>query len=247
MAVCENCGQPVTETYCGHCGQKRMPERLSFGFLWHELFHFFTHIEKGFFHTTWQMVRSPGRMVMAYIGGRRKQYQSPVSYFLIWTTILILTLYAISSLFGPNTAIDYKEYFGPGKSTAYTLRHLGFMLMIIIPFQSLHFYLLIARPRYNYIESVVMLTYVIGTIIFLQFIFALGSVVFYALTGRAVDLLYSDACKAGIAIWFTVDFLRHYTLRHKVIRGIAVVLLIAVTFNVYRLLVVPQITSFILH
>ena len=118
------------------------------------------------------MLRSPGSMVISYVDGKRSVYQSPVSYFLIWVAAFIFAVFALVKLFGEGTIIEYGDYFGPGASTGFAISNLSVMLAFIVPIQALYLFLLITRKRYNYMESVVMITYAVGTIIFLQFIFA---------------------------------------------------------------------------
>ncbi|MGB3077308.1 MAG: hypothetical protein WBB36_18420, partial [Chitinophagales bacterium] len=71
MNHCKNCGHPVKDLYCGHCGQKLILDRITFGYLWSELFHFFTHIEHGFIFTSFKMLTAPGKTVSAFIDGKR--------------------------------------------------------------------------------------------------------------------------------------------------------------------------------
>ncbi|HEY6064396.1 MAG TPA: DUF3667 domain-containing protein, partial [Chitinophagaceae bacterium] len=87
MRHCKNCGEELHGTYCSHCGQKAREERITFRFIWTEAIHFFTHIEHGFLFTSWSMLVRPGATVKNFIEGKRKPYQSPVSYFLVWTAV----------------------------------------------------------------------------------------------------------------------------------------------------------------
>src|SRR4030095_1775077 len=105
MEYCKNCGSELHDVYCAHCSQKASSERITFIYLLHEIFHFFTHVERGFLYTSWHMLTAPGKTVKEYIGGRRRIHQSPISYFIIWTTVYILLLYWIEQGFGENAAI----------------------------------------------------------------------------------------------------------------------------------------------
>src|SRR5690242_19557317 len=102
MRVCKNCGAHVNGTYCSHCGQKITLERISFHYISHEVTHFFTHFEKGFAFTSWNMLAKPGKVVTEFVEGKRKKYQPPVSFFLIWITIYLLLLYVVQKIFGEN-------------------------------------------------------------------------------------------------------------------------------------------------
>ena len=179
MHHCKNCGNAVKDAYCSHCGQKTKVERITFSYLSGELFHFFTHIEHGFLFTSWQLLASPGKTIKGFLEGKRKNYQSPVSYFLVWTTIYILTLYWIEVTFGENVVINYKDYFGPSSATKLAISHLSLVLTIVIPFQALYLLLLATKGQYNYFEMLVAAIYVMGSIIMLQFVFAVVAFFFH--------------------------------------------------------------------
>ena len=247
MVICKNCGANVTGSYCSHCGQHASPERISLRYIWDEVFHFFTHIQHGFLFTTWQMLREPGPMVVSYIDGKRKSYQSPISYFLIWVAAFIFTLYILVQLFGENAVIDYHNYFGPGASTAFAISNLSIMLAFIVPIQAIYLYLLITRRRYNYMESGAIMIYAVGTIIFLQLVFAIIALLQFLVTKTALPLQYSDVLKAGYFIWFSISIVNTLQLRQRGLRAIVFLLLATGTFTVWRLYVVPSVTALLMH
>lgn len=232
--TCKNCQYPLNDRYCAHCGQKADTGRITFSFLLHELLHFFTHLEKGFLFTTKRMVLNPGEAITAFVAGSRKRYQPPVSYFLIWISVLFLTLYLLEMLFGENVAINYREYFGPGASTHFAIRHLALVLTVVIPFQALYLKILITGRRYYFAECLVVAVYVLGTIIFFQFVFALLALLIHLLTGNSVDIHYSDSFKMGYMLWFTTSFVRRFPVKHKVVRVLAFVILAFGTFTLWR-------------
>jgi hypothetical protein len=247
MELCKNCGLPVKDQYCSHCGQKVNIPRISFGYVIHEIFHFFTHLEKGFLFTSGSMLINPGYAILSYIDGKRKKYQPPVSYFLIWTTIFILTLYFFERAFGENVVISYNDYFGPGHTTNYAISHLSIMLTLIIPFQSFYLYLLVMQKRYHFFETLVAGIYAVGTIIFLQFVFAILSLCYFLLFSSSVDLRYSDGFKVIYFIWFTISLLRQFAISWKPVRGILFVLLAGATFTAWRLYGVPALAGLFMN
>jgi len=247
MEKCKNCGNLIEHEYCGYCGQEVHVERITFTYIVHDVFHFFTHMEKGFVYTTLRMLVSPGTVVIDYVRGKRKRYQSPVSYFLIWTTIFILTLYLFVKTFGEDAVIDYKDYFGPGMNTTFAISNLSLILAVIVPVQAFHLFLVILRPKYNYFESLVMAIYAVGTIIFLQFVFAILSLLVYSTTQHPADLRYSDIFKGAFLIWFTYRLLQKVNISNKILRGIVFLLLAIATFTAWRLFGVPWIASWFVH
>jgi len=185
--------------------------------------------------------------VIGYVEGKRKKYQSPISYFLIWTSIFILTLYLFVKTFGEKSVIDYRDYFGPGMDTPFAISNLSLILAIIVPVQALHLYLTLMRPKYNYFESLVMAVYAVGTIIFLQFVFALLSLLIFSLTQHPADLRFSDLFKASYLVWFTWCVTSHLDVTHKVVRGLLFLVLAVATFTLWRLFGVPMIAEWFVN
>ncbi|HET7000270.1 MAG TPA: DUF3667 domain-containing protein [Puia sp.] len=239
MKHCLNCGKPVHDLYCAHCGQQTRPERINFSFLSRETFHFFTHLDKGFLYTSFQMITHPGRTVKAFIDGKRKNYQSPISYFLFWTTVFVLFLLLIEKIFGVNRVIDYEGYFGPGSDTRLAISNLSIVLLVVIPFQSFYLYLLVTKKRYNYFETMVAILYALGTVILFQFLFAVFALFYHAVTSRPVTLQISDTFKIVYLIWFILDTIRLYQVNHKLIRAMSFITLAFGTFTLWRLYGLP--------
>jgi hypothetical protein len=246
MESCKNCGKELLGAYCYQCGQKARTARISWKYLLGELLHFFTHLEKGFFHTGIQMLMNPGALVIRFLEGKRKEYQPPVSYFLVWTAIFILLLLAMEFVFGKNQVILYNDYYGPGRSTEYAIRHLTYILIAIFPFISVYFWIFAANFKYNYFESLITVFYVIGTILLLQCVFVIMAIVIHLITNKSVNLLYSDSLKILFVSWFAYSFLKLFPVKHKLIRGIVFVLLSFGSFTFWRIVVYPWLAALII-
>ncbi|HLO82573.1 MAG TPA: DUF3667 domain-containing protein [Chitinophagaceae bacterium] len=239
MKTCKNCGKKSDGNYCSHCGQKLALERISLHYIVHEIFHFFTHLEKGFLFTTVHLLTNPGTTAINYIEGKRKPYQPPVSYFLVWITIYLLSLYGLEKIFGENRVIDYENYFGPGASTRYAISHLSIVLTTVAPFQALYIYLLAARPRLNYFETLVTVIYGLGTIIALQFLFVVLAVLSFSFSGQPIPLIYSDLFKIGYIIWMIFSLGKQLHIRHKLLKLFLIIILMFGTFTIWRTALLP--------
>ena len=241
MEYCKNCGSELYDVYCGHCGQKAGTERITFIHLLNESFHFLTHVEHGFLYTSWHMLTVPGKTVREYIYGKRRIHQSPISYFVIWTTIYILFLYWIERRFGENAIIDYKEYYGPVATTRFAITHLNTVLIVMIPFLTLYLWLLVTRKQYYYFETIIASIYAFGTVILLQFVFAVGAVIVHLLNGASVNLGISDVLKIGYIICFAFDFVKLFPVKHKFIRATVFIILAFGTLTLWRIYGLPLI------
>lgn len=244
MKQCKNCGSSIHGLYCSRCGQKASTGRITFSYLWHEVFHYFSHIEKGFLFTSLHLIYEPGKTVKNFVDGKRKNHQPPISYFIIWTTIYILFLYSLEKYFGENTVINYQEYFGPATTTKYAISHLSLVLTFVIPLQALYLYILITRNTFNYFESMVAAIYSLGTVILFQFLFAVIALLVHLISSKSVDLRISDSFKILYLMWFITDLIRHFPVKLKVLKAIAFLILAFGTFTLWRLYGFPAIARF---
>src|SRR4051794_24556688 len=87
---CRYCNTMGAGNFCSACGQKFKTERLTLGLIFHEAFHFFTHLDHGFPYTLKRLLKSPGTMQKEYVDGVRLKYQKPFSMFFLCATVAAL-------------------------------------------------------------------------------------------------------------------------------------------------------------
>src|SRR5687768_13384097 len=93
--VCRSCGYIGQGKYCQECGLSYEQKRISLSGLLHDVFHVFTHLDKGFGYTLKMLIVAPGKMQKTYIEGDRARHQKPFSMFLICATLAALSRYWI--------------------------------------------------------------------------------------------------------------------------------------------------------
>lgn len=82
-ARCQNCGNEVTQRYCGACGQRAEPPV-------HSLMHFsrvatedLTHADSRLWRTLTALLFRPGFLTAEFLAGRRARYLPPVRLYLV--------------------------------------------------------------------------------------------------------------------------------------------------------------------
>ena len=243
MKRCKNCGELTNGIYCSNCGQKPLPERITFHYIAHETVHFFTHADKGFVFTSWSLLRTPGVVVKEFIDGKRKNYQKPVSYYLIWIALYSLILYLLEKAFGENKVVSFADYFGPGETTKFAISHLNIVLTLLLPVQAVYVYFFLMYGQYNYVEALVAVLYAIGTVILLQTVFVLMCLIWYMITGNSVSVIWSDILKILYIAWAFIGLAKALTIRAKYVRAVIAILLLMGTFTAWRLYVSPGFAS----
>lgn len=89
MIHCKNCEINFNSNYCPNCGQKNSVGNLTLHEVMHEFWHGITHTDKGILNLLKSLFLTPKEVYFGYFSGQRKKYFSPVTFFLIATTIYI--------------------------------------------------------------------------------------------------------------------------------------------------------------
>jgi hypothetical protein len=96
---CENCGNEVTQRYCGACGQ-RLEAPV------HSLWHFsrvatedLTHADSRVWRTLWALLFKPGYLTSEFLAGHRAHYLPPVRLYLVLSVAFFLVASAVPTRF----------------------------------------------------------------------------------------------------------------------------------------------------
>ena len=88
--LCDNCGAPVTQKYCGNCGQRVEPPVHS---LWHflqEATEDLTHADSRLWRTLGALLFRPGFLTREFLDGRRARYLPPVRLYLVLSVLFFM-------------------------------------------------------------------------------------------------------------------------------------------------------------
>jgi hypothetical protein len=210
--ICLNCNALVNENYCSRCGQKAEVKRLSWHNLVEEVFHFFTHIEKGFLKTTTQLIIHPGRLCKDYLDGKRKAYHKPVSFLLIWITLYLFIWYLSDHL--THFENSYTSTLVTWDFSTITLlqKYRSLIDILILPVTALLNWLIMGRPRLNYVEVLCISFYLFS----FTFLFHIIHIIISSLLGiNYKNDIGEYIAVAFVAIWgfyACYDFYKQYNI-----------------------------------
>lgn len=96
---CQNCGNQVTQRYCGACGQRLEPPV-------HSLWHFsqvatedLTHADSRLWRTLGALLFKPGHLTAEFLAGRRARYLPPLRLYLVLSVVFFLVASAVGTRF----------------------------------------------------------------------------------------------------------------------------------------------------
>ena len=162
--TCLNCGTEISDQFCPHCGQKKEVKRLTWHSLVHEVAHFLSHIEEGFIKTSVQLVYRPGRTIREYLEGKRKTYYKPVALYLVWATIFLITHNLVTRWMHYEAKTVGNFLFFNHETGNYFVQHRNIFELLLLPIMALFAWLIITRPKMNYIETLALGIYMFSVL-----------------------------------------------------------------------------------
>jgi hypothetical protein len=107
VPYCLNCHHPMGDDnkFCPNCGQENRDSHITLHDLWHEVTHYFTHVDNKIFVTIRDLL-IPGKLTEEFFRGHRKRYVPPITLFFVLGIILP---YVFSQMFKPDKTNDLNK------------------------------------------------------------------------------------------------------------------------------------------
>ena len=206
MKPCINCGHESDSPYCPNCGQKMEVRRVTIRGISGEFISKWIGFDTQFGRTIVGMVIKPGEVINGYLEGNRTKYIGPLGFIVVMTALLLISF----DLFGLEVQDFLKENqstFQGGieqdisaqqlafqqKINTFIAQNFRFFSAVLIPFWGIGLWFFYRKRGLNYIERIVVATYLSCQGIWLTIV----GLAFMALTGKlnslillAVSILY---------------------------------------------------------
>ncbi len=182
LQTCKACSVKGTGNYCSVCGEKYITKRITLHGLFHEVFHFFTHFDKGLPLTVKQLIVKPGVPQKSYVEGVRSLYQKPFSMFFICASLSALAMYYINYV--------VVHYLNGGDSQEVNFFHKYWVLLqtCMLPIYIFITYIIFKRSKYNYAETAILQLYLFSMIFLILIIIHLLKLIWPDIQTRYIEL-----------------------------------------------------------
>ena len=212
LQTCKSCAQTGSGKYCSACGQQYDTRRISVKSLLHDVFHLFTHVERGFLYTLKQLIVQPGTMQREYIEGIRSRYQKPFSMFIICASVNALLRYWLFAYLGETgQAVYFHEY-------------QILMFILLMPVFTCINWLFFYRSAYNYAETGVLQLYLFGFILLAATLISFLELIWHTLDTAWVELPIFSI----YAVFTFLNFYKNSTRIPVVLKSMAVIFIVFV-------------------
>ncbi len=200
--LCKNCGFAGNGSYCSECGQTYRSKRITVKNLLHDIFHLFTHLDKGFGYTLKQLIANPGDMQRDYIKGNRSRYQKPFSMFFICATIAALGRYWIFR------TVDTYYQSGDLNEANFFHEYMVILHIILLPVNALITWLFFYRSGYNYAETGVLYLYTVSIFFLMSILISLLKFIWPEFDSAYIEL-------PTVLVYNAVTFIRFFKFENK--------------------------------
>jgi hypothetical protein len=220
VTKCKGCGHSGTGYYCSRCGMPYTIKRISMRGLLHDIFHLFTHLDKGFGFTLKKLIREPGTMQREYVEGDRIRHQKPFSMFFICATIAALTRYWIYQVL--------LKYYQTGNVSEMNFFHEYMVIfhIVLLPVHVVVTYIFFYKSGYNLAEVGVLVLYSVS------FLFLFVAVVFLLkFAWPELDTMYIEL--PILLIYNTITYLNFF---RKEPAWLVTVKTVLINFGVFMLI-----------
>ncbi|KAA3617223.1 MAG: DUF3667 domain-containing protein [Calditrichaeota bacterium] len=193
METCLNCGKKFEDSFCNHCGQKKITDRITLKSIYLEFLQTVFLFESHLFRTVKELVISPGNYVKTYLKGKRRPFMAPIQFFLLLLTLYVL----VFNLFGDKyfeyitqvTRVENSEKIQKfdlniQNIQTHVKKNLDIFNFMMPPIMALFFWALFRKQGFNYAESLVFSFYIISIGFLLSII-----IIFFSLVDIRVAFL----------------------------------------------------------
>ncbi|SNR54107.1 Protein of unknown function [Maribacter sedimenticola] len=167
---CKNCDNLTSGKFCANCGQNTKVDKLNLPNFLTEISDSVFQLNRGLFYTIKELFNRPGHAIRGFIQGRRKEYFKPIAYVLTLSTIYFI----ISQLSDHPTLIDdfLAGYSNGGEERGLETNsspilnwlsdNYAYTTLLLLPLFSFATYLSFNGLGQNYLEHIVINSYITG-------------------------------------------------------------------------------------
>jgi len=155
-AACANCDARLTigQKFCGDCGQRSTPLRLTTSQMLHDFVHALTHVDHSILSLIKSLVIRPGRVAREYVGGKRKKHFGPLAFLVITVGVASFMILA--------TGVQFFTPVTESNAAHFLQRHINLVILLQMPLLAGVCTLLFWDEKLHYAEHLVLSAYTSG-------------------------------------------------------------------------------------
>lgn len=174
MKTCKNCKTRYTNKfhYCPKCGAQWVEYRLTPRKITAEFTDRYLGTDNVFLKTCITLFRHPEDVINGYISGQRKKYVNVISFFFISLTLFGLHIFILQNFYPELLGLDVIEKENKNIAAYFSkfYDYMGLLTTVFVPFYALCGLLVFYKKPYNFVEHMVVWSYVFAVVNILTFL-----------------------------------------------------------------------------
>ena len=179
VKFCLNCGTPVNDKFCPHCGQSSsVPQKLKMKNFGKGVIMSFGRLTPGFVHTAKGLMFQPWTVIRDHIHGKHISYSPPITMLIqivLYSTIIFAGL---DSIFGTHTNIEDSLFGYKGDNPILKMIDTSIVISTLFAGIPICFCVYLAyfrhgAKKYNFAEYLAAFTYLFASITLWDSVFTL--------------------------------------------------------------------------
>jgi len=177
MTICNNCSQPISDKFCGNCGEAAQLKRIDGRYVRHEIEHIL-HLEKGIGYTVKALFMHPGASVRTFISQNRSRLVKPIIFIIITSLIYSVISHAVH-IDKTDKVIEKINLPATKFLLDWVNHHMGYANILMGISIALWLKLFFNKSGYNFFEILILLCFIMGIGMLLLSVFSLVEAFFH--------------------------------------------------------------------
>jgi hypothetical protein len=233
---CKNCGNNLEGNFCSNCGQSVKVDKLNLHSFLTELTDSVFQINRGLFFTIKELFLRPGHTIRNFLDGKRKKHFKPIAYVFTLSTVYFLVSQISDSptliddfLSGASDGVQEQDSKIKFPVLEWLSNNYAYTTLLLIPIFSLASFISFLGLGRNYLENIVINSYITGhQAIFYSFFVIIG--LFFDNSGFTV--LVAAIISMSFNFWAYLQFFNNAKKGLVIVRLFLTYILFYILFSI---------------
>lgn len=234
--TCKNCKQHFKGKFCNQCGQSADTHDINFHFLWHDIQHGLLHFDKGILYTIKELFTRPGYSIREFIDGKRVKHFKPISFIIVLAGIygFLIHYFRITEFIQISADNKTRQVVNIDKIIEWISTHYAFSTLLLLPITSLGTYWAFKKEKYNFIQHIVLNSFLAGQKILIRLVF-LPLVLLFGKDNGMKILTIPDIIGVGFTIWTLIQLFDFVPINKRIWKIVLSYVFLGILFVVFVL------------
>ena len=234
---CKNCGSQIEGKFCFNCGQSAKVDKLNLQSFLTELVDNVFQINKGLFFTIKELSLKPGHTIKFFLEGKRKNHFKPIAYVFLLSTIYFLVSKLSDSptliedfFAGASDGVQKQDSIVKFPIVEWLSNNYAYTTLLLIPIFSLASFISFLGLKRNYLEHIVINSYITGHQAIFYSFFAFVSIFF---DHNEITVLIAVLISVLFNFWTYIQFFNDEKKGIVIVRLILTYVLFYIIFSIF--------------